>query len=228
MDRVDFDSAILRKNKKRERDQKSDRKIYNLEYWKLHPISLFIGRSRAGNTVYSAGELKMEGRIHRSLSSLSFSLFPRKEFVASRLIYARFFPFSEGSFRCWDASNPIFLARISRPSPLLDFRRMHLEGLSSIPVASTVTNETSYNRQRNLGRVLSPLPRGLPPPLNRLIDIHTINQPKPFFPDPFRRWERVFSRPIPFKPSLTILSPLLVFVSNSNSMIDGRNELTTD
>ena len=75
MDRVDFESAILRKNKKRERDQKSDRKIYNLEYWKLHPISLFIGRSRAGNTVYSAGELKMEGRIHRSLSfpSLSFS-----------------------------------------------------------------------------------------------------------------------------------------------------------
>lgn len=135
----------------------------------------------------------------------------------SRLIYARFFPFSEGSFRCWDASNPIFLARISRPSPLLDFRRMHLEGLSSIPVASTVTNETSYNRQRNLGRVLSPLPRGLPPPLNRLIDIHTINQPKPFFPDPFRRWERVSSRPIPFKPSLTILSPLLGFVSNSNS-----------
>lgn len=174
MDRVDFDSAILRKNKKRERDQKSDRKIYNLEYWKLHPISLFIGRSRAGNTVYSAGELKMEGRIHRSLSfpSLSFS---KKKSCLDLFTHVSFLSlkdrFAVGTRRIQYFS----LVSLGRPPFLLDFRRMHLEGLSSIPVASTVTNETSYNRQRNLGRVLSPLPRGLPPPLNRLIDIHTIN-----------------------------------------------------
>lgn len=135
---------------------KSDRKIYNLEYWKLHPISLFIGRSypSAGNTVY-AGELKMEGRIHRSFSFSPppFFFFFRRNFVVSRfaldlfmrvsflLLLLPLFSLSLSSsnriqdrFAGGTRRIQYFSSRISRPfpPPPLIFR-MHLGGLSSIP-----------------------------------------------------------------------------------------------